>query len=57
MTVKEIIIKLQSYPQDMIVVNEYGIVKEDSFRIIENYYNGDSANSYCEIIEKVLFLE
>lgn len=57
MTVKEIIIKLQSYPQDMIVVNDCGIIEEDSFKIVEEYYNGDSANPYCEIIDKVLFLE
>lgn len=57
MTVKEMIIKLQSYPQDMIVVDDCGILEEDSFRIRENYYNGDSANPYCEIIDKVLYLD
>ena len=52
MTVKEMIIKLQSYPQDMIVVDDCGIIEEDSFRIRENYYNGDSANPYCEKCQK-----
>lgn len=58
MTVKELILKLQSYPQDMIVIvgNEM-LDEKDSFKIIEEYYNGDSANPKCEILYNVLNIE
>lgn len=57
MNIKEFINKLQSYPQDMIVANDCGIIDEDSFKVIEEYYNGDSANPNCEIINNVLYID
>ena len=57
MTVKEMIIKLQSYPQDMIVVTNYGLLMTDNLVVIEEYYNGDSANPHCKILNNVLKIE
>ena len=54
MTVKELIILLQSYPSDMIVTNDLGILEKEDIKIVKEYYNGDSANPNCEILENVL---
>ena len=54
MTVKELIILLQSYPSDMIVTNDMGILEKEDIKIVKEYYNGDSANANCEILENVL---
>lgn len=54
MTVKELIILLQSYPSDMIVINDMGILEKEDIKIVKEYYNGDSANPNCEILENVL---
>lgn len=54
MTVKELIILLQSYPSDMIVTNDMGILEKEDIKIVKEYYNGDSANPNCEILENVL---
>lgn len=54
MTVKELIILLQSYPSDMVVTNDMGILEKEDIKIIKEYYNGDSANPNCEILENVL---
>lgn len=54
MTVKELIILLQSYPSDMIVTNDMGILEKEDIKIVKEYYNGDSANPKCEILENVL---
>lgn len=52
MKVGELIKELQTYPEDMFVVT-YGsnyIDEGIELRIIEEYFNGDSANPNCEII-------
>ena len=54
MTVKELIILLQSYPSDMVVTNDMGILEKEDIKIVKEYYNGDSANPNCEILENVL---
>ena len=54
MTVKELIILLQSYPSDIIVTNDMGILEKEDIKIVKEYYNGDSANPNCEILENVL---
>lgn len=51
MTIKELIQELQTYPQDMFVVTYCSRIDEDiEFRVVEEFYNGDSANPNCEII-------
>ena len=57
MTVLELIELLQSYPQDMIVVTNYDLLTADNLVIIEEYYNGDSANPHCKILNNVLKIE
>ena len=57
MTVLELIELLQSYPQDMIVVTNYGLLTADNLVVIEEYYNGDSANPHCKILNNVLKIE
>ena len=57
MTVLGLIELLQSYPQDMIVVTNYGLLTADSLVVIEEYYNGDSANPHCKILNNVLKIE
>lgn len=52
MTIAQLIKELQAYPQDMLVVT-YGSNYVDEgieLRVIEEYFNGDSANPNCEII-------
>lgn len=56
MTVKELIILLQSYPSDMIVTDDIGILEKEDIKIVKEYYNGDSANPNCEILENVLMI-
>lgn len=58
MTIKELIQELQTYPQDMFVVTycNDNIEEGIEFRVIEEYYNGDSANPNCEIVNNVLEL-
>ena len=57
MTVLGLIELLQSYPQDMIVVTNYGLLMADNLVVIEEYYNGDSANPHCKILNNVLKIE
>lgn len=57
MTVLGLIESLQSYPQDMIVVTNYGLLTADNLVVIEEYYNGDSANPHCKILNNVLKIE
>ena len=57
MTVLGLIELLQSYPQDMIVVTDYGLLTADDLVVIEEYYNGDSANPHCKILNNVLKIE
>lgn len=56
MTVGELIKILQSYPEDMIVVDDWGILGPADIRIEKEFYNGDSANPNCEILENVLLI-
>ena len=57
MTVLGLIELLQSYPQDMIVVTNYGLLMADNLVVLEEYYNGDSANPHCKILNNVLKIE
>ena len=57
MTVLGLIELLQSYPQDMIVVTNYDLLTADNLVVIEEYYNGDSANPHCKILNNVLKIE
>lgn len=52
MTIKELIKELQTYPQDMFVVTYCSDRADEGIelRVIEEYFNGDSANPNCEII-------
>ena len=54
MTVFDLIKLLQSYPKDMIVVTDTGLLEERDLLIVQEYYNGDSANPQCEILNNVL---
>lgn len=54
MTVSDLIKLLQSYPKDMIVVTDTGLLEEKDLLIVQEYYNGDSANPQCEILNNVL---
>lgn len=56
MTVRDLINLLLSYLLDMIVVDNFGPIKEEYFKVIEEYYNGDSANPNCEILKNVLMI-
>ena len=57
MAVLGLIELLQSYPPDMIVVTDYGLLETDDLVVIEEYYNGDSANPHCKILNNVLKIE
>ena len=57
MTVKELIELLQSYPQDMIVVDDLGILEPRDIHIEHEYPLGDSANPKCEFLDEVLYIE
>lgn len=57
MTVLGLIELLQSYPPDMIVVTDCGLLETDDLVVIEEYYNGDSANLHCKILNNVLKIE
>ena len=57
MTVLGLIELLQSYSQDMIVVTNYDLLTADNLVVIEEYYNGDSANPHCKILNNVLKIE
>lgn len=57
MTVLGLIELLQSYPPDMIVVTNCGLLETDDLVVIEEYYNGDSANPHCKILNNVLKIE
>ena len=54
MIVSDLIKLLQSYPKDMIVVTDTGLLEERDLLIVQEYYNGDSANPQCEILNNVL---
>lgn len=51
MTVKELISELQKYPQDMVVTD--GTNKIERVSIIEEFYDGDSANSNCTVFSAI----
>lgn len=51
MTVKELISELQKYPQDMIVTD--GINKVEQVSIIQEFYDGDSANPNCLVFPAI----
>ena len=51
MTVAELIEELKKMPQDLVVVSMYEHV--DSVRLIHDYYDGDSCNPDCPIIDAV----
>ena len=57
MTVLGLIELLQSYLPDMIVVTNYSLLTADNLVVIEEYYNGDSANPHCKILNNVLKIE
>ena len=57
MTVLGLIELLQLYLPDMIVVTNYGLLTADNLVVIEEYYNGDSANPHCKILNNVLKIE
>lgn len=57
MTVLGLIELLQSYPQDMTVVTSCGLLEADDLVVIEEYYNGDSVNPHCKILNNVLKIE
>ena len=57
MTVLGLIELLQSYLPDMIVVTNYDLLTADNLVVIEEYYNGDSANPHCKILNNVLKIE
>lgn len=57
MTISELIILLQSYPKDAIVVNDMGIVSKEDIYIQKEFYNGDSANPNCEILKDVVRID
>jgi hypothetical protein len=52
MTVKELIEKLQEMPQDLLVVDCEGY-HVDGCHIVEEYYDGDSANPNCPFLTVV----
>lgn len=54
MTVSELIILLQSYPQNAIIVNDMGIIQKEDIYIQDEFYNGDAANPNCEILKNVI---
>lgn len=53
MTVSDLILLLQSYPRDMIVIGDSGLLEPCDIKIQNEYYNGDSANPNCEILTNV----
>lgn len=58
MTIKELINLLQSYPEDMIVVNaDNDTLEEEYIYMLEEFYNGDSANPNCEVLYNVLKID
>lgn len=57
MTVSELIILLQSYPKDAIVVNDMGIISKEDIYIQNEFYNGDNANPNCEILKDVVRID
>lgn len=57
MTVRDLIEKLQSYPDDMIVVDDCGELTSNDIGVVEEFYNGDSANPNCEILKNVLLID
>lgn len=57
MTVSELIILLQSYPQNAIVVNDMGIISKEDIYIQNEFYNGDCANLNCEILKDVVRID
>lgn len=57
MTIKDLIILLQSYPSDMIVTDDMGVLEKEDIYILEEFYNGDSANPNCEILYNVLKID
>lgn len=57
MTVSDLILLLQSYPKDMIVIGDFGLLEPCDIKIQSEYYNGDSANPNCEVLTNVLRIE
>lgn len=57
MNVKELIDILRAFPLDLPVVVDNEILTKENIYIKNEYYNGDGANPYCEIIDEVLCIE
>lgn len=57
MTIKELISVLQTFPMDLPVATDGGLLEKENIRIYKDYYNGDCANPNCEIIENVIYIE
>jgi len=51
MTVKELILELQKYPQDLVVVDYTGRLETEDVRMLDEYYDGDCANPNCPVIK------
>ena len=56
MTVRELINILQSYPQDMIVVDDVGPLEVVDIQILCDYPLGDGANPNCIFEDEVLLI-
>ena len=56
LTVKELKEILNNHPDNLPVVNSYGLMEAEDVKIDEEYYDGDSANPNCEQL-KVLRIE
>lgn len=57
MTISELIFLLQSYPKDMIVVDDLGLIQPENIKVVQGYYLGDSANPQCKILKNALKIE
>ena len=57
MLVKELIDKLQEYPQDIPVAINYDLEFDDNtFHIMKEFPKGDPANPKCKYIDEVLII-
>lgn len=55
MTVKDLIEWLKQYPEDMEIVDDYRMFNpQESFKVLEDWTNGDSANLNNKILHNVL---
>lgn len=56
LTVKDLIDILHTYPSDMYVANDMGVLTEKDIKIMKDFYEGDSANVENEPIDKVVYI-